>query len=413
MSQVSISYSLHLSSKKHAISSAQTLGRVSKHNLRDYEKLKEGYDRDQISILIGSGSILEDVKSVYHEEFDKVLEEYNENQKPYRQIEDYFQHVSDSRSDVAAEMIIQVGAHKFWKEHEVDQVKMDEVMKAQIKLLQEQMPGFKIASAVVHYDESSPHMHIVGVPVAEGYTHGLQKQVAKTKVFTRDSLKNLQEIMHDAIQKQLDELYPEIEAEIKRSEKGLNHDMDKKQYIEYSNAKAAVEAEMDKAEAQKAENDRLEALGKEKREYINSLDEQSRIKNKNLGHLKKQEAEIKERVEKLEEKENNLEEDIETGLEPLRDKVYEGLAESYENVDRYAFEGIEIAFGLPEGKIVETMKKSIEDTMSLCRSHKRLGIDLDFNDELARITRQNFSKLNKQKTRTREQGLFQRDEMEL
>ncbi|WP_022761298.1 MULTISPECIES: RhuM family protein [unclassified Butyrivibrio] len=39
----------------------------------------------------------------------------------------------------------------------------------------------RIASAVTHLDEDSPHMHVVGVPVATGYKRGLSKQVAKTK----------------------------------------------------------------------------------------------------------------------------------------------------------------------------------------------------------------------------------------
>ena len=26
------------------------------------------------------------------------------------------------------------------------------------------MPNFKVCSAIIHYDETSPHMHIVGVP---------------------------------------------------------------------------------------------------------------------------------------------------------------------------------------------------------------------------------------------------------
>lgn len=390
-----LSYSLHLSSKKNAVSSAQTLGRVSRHNLRDYEKLKEGYDRDQISVLIGSGSILEDVKAIYHEEFDKVLAEYNENQKPYRQIEDYFQHVSDSRSDVAAEMIVQVGTHEFWESHEVDQNKMDEVMKAQIKALQEQMPGFKIASAVVHYDEASPHMHVVGVPVAEGYTHGLRKQVAKTKVFTKESLKDLQETMHKAIQKQLDELYPEIDAEIKRSEKGRNEDLIKAQYIELSNAKAAVQAEIDKAYTQKADTDRLIAQGAEKRQEIFELDSQTRNKTKNIRQLKQE-------IGELEEKREDLKEDIETNLERIDAKMREELGKSYERIDRCVYEGLERGLELPEGSIVETVQKSLEEAQSLCKSFRQLGrSDIDLGDELIKAIAHNITK-SKQKERRRE-----------
>ena len=60
-------------------------------------------------------------------------------------------------------------------------------------------PDFKIASAIVHLDEKSPHMHVVGVPVADGYKRGLSKRCSKTKVFTQKSLEKLQEAMRQDI----------------------------------------------------------------------------------------------------------------------------------------------------------------------------------------------------------------------
>ena len=42
------------------------------------------------------------------------------------------------------------------------------------------MLDFKVANAVIHFDEESPHMHVVGVPVAEGFMKSLRKQGIKT-----------------------------------------------------------------------------------------------------------------------------------------------------------------------------------------------------------------------------------------
>lgn len=50
------------------------------------------------------------------------------------------------------------------------------------------LPQFLIANVVVHLDEDSPHMHIVGVPVADGYKKVLRKQISKRKVFTKEVL---------------------------------------------------------------------------------------------------------------------------------------------------------------------------------------------------------------------------------
>ncbi len=53
-----------------------------------------------------------------------------------------------------------------------------------------------VANAVVHMDEDSPHMHVVGVPVATGYKKGLSKQVSKRKVFTKEVLS---EVLQDEL----------------------------------------------------------------------------------------------------------------------------------------------------------------------------------------------------------------------
>ena len=53
--------------------------------------------------------------------------------------------------------------------------KMREVFKEQILDLEEVVPNFKIANATIHFDESSPHLHIVGVPFKDGMKNGMQK----------------------------------------------------------------------------------------------------------------------------------------------------------------------------------------------------------------------------------------------
>lgn len=235
---MSISYSLHLSSKGHALTSTNKIAAVSKHNLRDYKS--SNYDRDFIEVLSGSDSILEDVKNIYHEEFDQALKKYNSKQKRAdRKIDDYLKHVSDSRSDVGAEIIMQVGDMDFWEEKSLEQKKkMSYIFRDQLRYLQNQLPEFKIASAVVHYDEKSPHMHIVGVPVASGYKKGMEKQVAKTKIFTKKSLSNLQDIMRKRVERGI-AMNPDVfnGEELKEKEKGRNKDIPKESLNEFYSLK--------------------------------------------------------------------------------------------------------------------------------------------------------------------------------
>lgn len=237
---MALSYSFHLSNKGHSLTSINKVKSVSKHNLRSFSNT-DIYDVNAIEILVGSKSILDDVKKIYQEEFDEPLSRYNSKQKREdRKINNYLNHVSNSRSDVAAEIIIQLGDMEFWQNKtEEEKRKMNYLFKDQVKYLTQIMPNFKIASAVIHYDESSPHLHLVGVPIADGYKKGLEKQVAKTKVFKKDTLENLQDVMRHRIQKGI-ELNKDIFGDevFKNKEKGRNKDLPKESLAEFNHLKA-------------------------------------------------------------------------------------------------------------------------------------------------------------------------------
>lgn len=85
--------------------------------------------------------------------------------------------------------------------------------------LRKRLPQFVVANAVVHLDEDSPHMHIVGVPVADGYKKCLCKQVSKRKVFTKDVLSRvlqdeLREVANKAIEKDYTDKKEKLESDI-------------------------------------------------------------------------------------------------------------------------------------------------------------------------------------------------------
>lgn len=222
-----ISYTAHVSNKKSAITSKSKLTAVAKHNLRKYKS--SDYSKDNIIIVYGTSNLIDDVKTVYHKEFDEALEEYNKKQtRPDRRIEDYFEHVAGKEQDMAVEIIIQIGDRKFWKQYDD--------MKSYIKLSYEiilgelikKLPQFVVANAVVHLDEDSPHMHIVGVPVADGYKKGLSKQVSKRKVFTKEVLSRvLQDELREVANKEVNDCFGE---QIKEKSKGRNHDLTVAEY---------------------------------------------------------------------------------------------------------------------------------------------------------------------------------------
>lgn len=255
---MAFSYSFHLSSKGHSVGTIGKVGQVSKHNLRAYKS--DEYDPGMISVLAGSEtSILDSVKKIYEDEFSDALEAYNGKRREDRQIKDYLEHVSRSRNDVAAEIIIQIGDKEFWQDKTPEQFRsMEKVFKEQLEDLERILPEFKIASAVVHYDESSPHMHVVGVPVAEGGTRGMEKQCVKTKVFTKESLAMLQEEMRIKAVQQMDSR-PDLfaGAELKEKEEGRNQDYPKWMMDKIDAAEKELHALKQEAKTERTELDTI------------------------------------------------------------------------------------------------------------------------------------------------------------
>ncbi len=208
-----LAYSLHLGSNKNkknvsrekaktnvsgttslpnnTIQNASHLTRVDKHNYRKYDD-----KQDDIVIVRGTDSLVDDVKNLYKQEFQKAVDEYNNKQvRDDRKIIDYFTSISNNdKNDLACEIIIELGNKKYWDTKDIEfKNKMTNVFKKQVSDLELLVPNFKIASAIIHYDETSPHMHIVGVPIKIKSKYGPSIQVGKSSVFTKESLRKLQD----------------------------------------------------------------------------------------------------------------------------------------------------------------------------------------------------------------------------
>lgn len=242
--QKELGYSLHLSndrnkSKKarrsakntetgttslsnNAIQNHQQLSKVDKHNLRKYDEEKE-----LICTIKGTSFIVEDTKNLYLELFEDARKKYNDKQtRNDRKIENYFNHISnDNKRDLACEIIIELGDMDFWAEQDDKfKKKMIEVYKEQILDLEDVVPNFKIANATIHFDESSPHLHIVGVPFKDGMKNGMEKQVGKSDVFTKVSLKNIQDKMRVYCINSFNRIY-HLNYTLKEKEEGRNIDI--------------------------------------------------------------------------------------------------------------------------------------------------------------------------------------------
>ncbi|PFY88047.1 plasmid recombination protein, partial [Bacillus pseudomycoides] len=119
------------------------------------------------------------LKELYQEEFGEALEKYNAKQKRSdRKIEDYYKHIQSSKkTSLQQEMIIQVGDLNDFIRN-ADYKRANEILLEWFKDFEKRNPNLKVYNAVIHNDETSPHMHLNFVPVASGYKRGLEKQVS-------------------------------------------------------------------------------------------------------------------------------------------------------------------------------------------------------------------------------------------
>ena len=261
-----------------AIQNANDLSRVNKHNLRDYDKNKE-----LIKVIYGTDNIITDVKDLYLKEFEESKIDYNNKQsREDRKIKDYFQKVCESQNDIACEIIIELGDMDFWNDKDQEyRLKMIDVYNEQIKDLTKIVPTFKIANATIHFDETSPHMHIVGVPVVENCTRGMKKQVGKSKLFTKTSLTQIQDKMRNACIKSYNKFY-EVDTRLKEKQKGRNQDINVKDMSNYKKIKKQLDKNTQKLVEANNQTEKLDNSSKDINSILDKLKPSKLNKNNNL-----------------------------------------------------------------------------------------------------------------------------------
>ena len=150
------------------------------------------------------------------------------------------------------------------------EIHIDESLKKQIENLEIILPNFKIASAIIHYDETSPHLHIVGVPIKVGGKNGIRKQVCKSDVFTKESLRKLQDKMRILCIESFNKEY-NLTNSLKKKQKGRNRDYHITEMDNYMEMKEQLEKKQENLEKANKKSFELDNNSKEVKEIINDL----------------------------------------------------------------------------------------------------------------------------------------------
>ena len=276
-----------------AIQNIKQLGKVNHHNLRQYDN-----NQELINTIKGSNDIVKDVKELYLDLFEESRLEYNKKQiRDDRTIDNYFNKISnDTKHDLACEIVIELGDMVYWDDKSLEyKYEMTKVFEKQLDDLKEIVPDFYIANATIHFDEHSPHLHIVGVPVKENCKTGLSRQVGKTSIFTKESLVVIQDKMRERCIDEFNQVY-QLDNKLKEKQKGKNRDITPYERKIYNEKVKGLKQEISNLENEVSNlennkesiNKQITKLNKDKNDIDDEIDKKKKINNKIVVKSKNQ-----------------------------------------------------------------------------------------------------------------------------
>ena len=175
------------------------------------------------------------------------------------------------KKDLACEIILELGDKEYWDtKDESFKKKMSEVYKKQVDDLEMLVPNFKVASAIIHYDETSPHLHIVGVPIKYKNKNGMEKQVGKSDVFTKESLIRLQDKMRTLCIEEFNQVYS-LDSTLKQKQKGRNRDIHVSDMDNYIEMKRQIEKNTENLKQANKKSSELKQNSKDIKDKIDKL----------------------------------------------------------------------------------------------------------------------------------------------
>ncbi len=169
MEGYSISFTLGKSGDSHG-------GNID-HNNRDFsaDNVIEEKSKDNIVYKIL------DIEDAFHELFDDAVEEYNLKQsRPCRCINNYFEHIKNSkREELFYEAIVQFGNVEDSPCGSERGAMAKQMLDEYMKDFENRNPNLFVFNAVLHLDEASPHIHIDFIPFyTKERSRGLSKGVS-------------------------------------------------------------------------------------------------------------------------------------------------------------------------------------------------------------------------------------------
>ena len=300
----SISVSMHIGSDKNAIKTMADIKRCDLHNNRKYKNIKN----EEIDLTLskynitlkGTKNIYTDMENFYKTEFADALYNYNlKQQRENRKIVDYLSKMEkDTKTNIGVEIIFQMGDKEDWKDKTLEEKqKSIDIFKSAILELEKR--NIKVVNAALHLDETSPHLHVIAVPIIEGQKRGLEKQVSQNKVITREVIKELREVIEKNFIEEYNRIYG-TSKELKRGSEIEEH----LQVQDYKNTKKVLEVAKkygDKLELKEELENKTNYITNE----LTKLDIENKEKLKRKNELEKTNVDLENSINNID-KENKI-----------------------------------------------------------------------------------------------------------
>lgn len=207
--------------------------------------------------------------------------------------------------------------------------KMERVYDEQVLYLKELVTDFKVANVTIHFDESSPHLHIVGIAVKDNCKTGMSKPVGKCSVFTKDNLPKIQDKMRDKCIQSFNKEYG-LNAVLKDKQKGRNIDYRVSQMTDYDELKKNYNKQRQKINKLNNQTQDLNTKSEEIKDIINNLKNQP-LSNKNLLLSNQNKDKIIDYIEEVGKSTNDFKEITNYSL--AVDKIKEDFEEKHNSIE--------------------------------------------------------------------------------
>lgn len=307
------------------------------HNRREYEKYgKPTPDNIDVSKSHENITLVDrDIKEAYREIFGEALDKYNAKQKRAdRKIEDYCDHIKKSKNGekLFYEDVVQWGSKDDFQNPQTRE-RAKEALVKYVEGFEERNPNLKLIGAYIHMDEASPHLHLDYVPVANGYSRGLETRNSLDKAMKQMGFQPENESRKNNATKLWKESERAVFGEICRGlglEVELERKSDRKSLTveEYKDArdemlgdieqeKKAIVAEVEPLRELKTGIDEIAGTGKTilpgvvavKKKDLEMVKEQAKAYTANrdeIGELRQRSAAVSQREQRADQREQQL-----------------------------------------------------------------------------------------------------------